>query len=448
MPARAFVPALPHHGPSPAAPGQNITPNTKPASTPPVKTIQKSAKLNNVCYDIRGPVLEKAKQMEEEGHQIIKLNIGNLAPFGFDAPEEIQQDMIRNLPNSAGYSDSKGIFAARKAVMHYTQQQGIKNVTLDDIYLGNGASELIALATNALLDAGDELLLPAPDYPLWTAVTSLSGGTPVHYMCDESNGWMPDLDDIRAKITPNTKGIVVINPNNPTGALYSDALLHGIIAIAREHGLVIFADEVYDKVLFDDNQHTAMASLSEDVLTVTFNSLSKSYRSCGYRAGWMVVSGDKRPAKDYIEGLNMLSSMRLCANVPGQWAIQTALGGYQSIKDLVASGGRMRRQRDLAYELITAIPGVTCVKPKAALYMFPRLDPSVYPIDDDQTFIRQLLEEERVLLVQGTGFNWHSPDHFRIVFLPHEDDLREAIGRIARFLERYRMRHGTGIRAA
>lgn len=446
--APACAPALPRHDRSPAAPRQHITPNTKPASTPPVKTIQKSAKLNNVCYDIRGPVLEKAKQMEEEGHQIIKLNIGNLAPFGFDAPEEIQQDMIRNLPNSAGYSDSKGIFAARKAVMHYTQQQGIKNVGLDDIYLGNGASELIALATNALLDAGDELLLPAPDYPLWTAMASLSGGTPVHYLCDESNGWMPDLDDIRAKITPNTKGIVVINPNNPTGALYSDELLRGIIAIAREHGLVVFADEVYDKVLFDDNRHTAMASLSEDVLTVTFNSLSKSYRSCGYRAGWMVVSGDKRPAKDYIEGLNMLSSMRLCANVPGQWAIQTALGGYQSIKDLVAPGGRMRRQRDLAYELITAIPGVTCVKPKAALYMFPRLDPSVYPIDDDQTFIRQLLEEERVLLVQGTGFNWHSPDHFRIVFLPHEDDLREAIGRIARFLERYRMRHGTGIRAA
>nr|WP_250903298.1 pyridoxal phosphate-dependent aminotransferase [Ralstonia pickettii] len=414
----------------------------------PVKTIQKSAKLNNVCYDIRGPVLEKAKQMEEDGHKIIKLNIGNLAPFGFDAPEEIQLDIIRNLPNSAGYSDSKGIFAARKAVMHYTQEQGIKNVTLDDIYLGNGASELISLATNALLDAGDELLLPAPDYPLWTAVTSLSGGTPVHYTCDEANGWMPDLDDIRAKITPNTKGIVVINPNNPTGALYSDELLLGIVAIAREHGLVIFADEVYDKVLFDDNKHTAIGSLSEDVLTVTFNSLSKSYRSCGYRAGWMVVSGDKRPAKDYIEGLNMLSSMRLCANVPGQWAIQTALGGYQSIKDLVAPGGRMRRQRDLAHELITAIPGVTCVKPKAALYMFPRLDPVVYPIEDDQTFIRQLLEEERVLLVQGTGFNWHSPDHFRIVFLPHEDDLREAIGRISRFLERYRQRHGTGIRAA
>lgn len=413
-----------------------------------MKTIQKSAKLNNVCYDIRGPVLEKAKQMEEDGHKIIKLNIGNLAPFGFDAPEEIQLDMIRNLPNSAGYSDSKGIFAARKAVMHYTQEQGIKNVTLDDIYLGNGASELIAVATNALLDAGDELLLPAPDYPLWTAMASLSGGTPVHYICDESNGWMPDLDDIRAKITPNTKGIVVINPNNPTGALYSDELLRGIVAIAREHGLVIFADEVYDKVLFDDNKHTAIGSLSEDVLTITFNSLSKSYRSCGYRAGWMVVSGDKRPAKDYIEGLNMLSSMRLCANVPGQWAIQTALGGYQSIKDLVGPGGRMRRQRDLAHELITAIPGVTCVKPKAALYMFPRLDPAVYPIEDDQLFIRQLLEEERVLLVQGTGFNWHSPDHFRIVFLPHEDDLREAIGRISRFLERYRQRHGTGIRAA
>jgi len=425
---------------------QNLR-NPKPAQSP-VKTIQKSAKLNNVCYDIRGPVLEKAKQMEEDGHKIIKLNIGNLAVFGFDAPEEIQLDMIRNLPNSAGYSDSKGIFAARKAVMHYTQEQGIKNVTLDDIYLGNGASELISLATNALLDEGDELLLPAPDYPLWTAVTSLSGGTPVHYICDEANGWMPDLDDIRAKITPNTKGIVVINPNNPTGALYSDDLLRGIIAIAREHGLVIFADEVYDKVLFDDNKHTALGSLSEDVLTITFNSLSKSYRSCGYRAGWMVVSGDKRPAKDYIEGLNMLSSMRLCANVPGQWAIQTALGGYQSIKDLVAPGGRMRRQRDLAHELITAIPGVTCVKPKAALYMFPRLDPAVYPIEDDQQFIRQLLEEERVLLVQGTGFNWHSPDHFRIVFLPHEDDLREAIGRISRFLERYRQRHGTGIRAA
>jgi alanine-synthesizing transaminase len=348
--------------------------------------------------------------------------------------------MIRNLPNSAGYSDSKGIFAARKAVMHYTQQQGIKGVTLDDIYLGNGASELIAMATNALLDDGDELLLPAPDYPLWTASTSLSGGTPVHYMCEEANGWMPDLADIRRKITPHTKGIVVINPNNPTGALYSDELLKGIVQIARENNLVIFADEVYDKVLYDGAKHTAIGSLSEDVLTLTFNSLSKSYRSCGYRAGWLVVSGDKKMAADYIEGLTMLSNMRLCANVPGQWAIQTALGGYQSINELVCEGGRLRRQRDLAYELITAIPGVTCVKPTAALYMFPRLDPKVYPIADDRQFFLELLQETRVMLVQGTGFNWPTPDHFRIVFLPHEDDLREAINRIAKFLESYRKR--------
>jgi len=406
-----------------------------------LKTVQKSAKLANVLYDIRGPIMDAARRMEEEGHKIIKLNIGNLAVFGFDAPEEIQQDMIRNLPNSAGYSDSKGIFAARKAVMHYTQQQGISGVTLDDIYLGNGASELIVMATNALLNNGDELLLPAPDYPLWTAAVSLSGGTPVHYLCDEANGWMPDLADIRAKITPNTKGIVVINPNNPTGALYSRELLEGIVAIAREHGLVIFADEVYDKVLFDGVKFTAMGSLSNDVLTLTFNSLSKSYRSCGYRAGWMVVSGDTKRAADYIEGLNMLSNMRLCANVPGQWAIQTALGGYQSINDLVKEGGRLRRQRDLAYELITAIPGVTCVKPQAALYMFPRLDPKVYPIQDDRQFFLELLQETRVMLVQGTGFNWPHPDHFRIVFLPHEDDLREAIGRIAKFLETYRLRH-------
>lgn len=403
-----------------------------------MKLITKSAKLANVCYDIRGPIMDRAKQMEEEGQKIIKLNIGNLAVFGFDSPEEIQQDMIRNLPNSAGYSDSKGIFAARKAVMHETQKQGIKGVTLDDIYLGNGASELIVMATNALLNDGDELLLPAPDYPLWTAAASLSGGTPVHYLCDEANGWMPDLADIRAKITPSTRGIVVINPNNPTGALYSDALLKGIIDIAREHGLVIFADEVYDKVLYDGARHTALASLSQDVLTLTFNSLSKSYRSCGYRAGWMVVSGDKRPARDYIEGLNMLSNMRLCSNVPGQWAIQTALGGHQSINELVGEGGRLRRQRDLAYELITAIPGVSCVKPSAALYMFPRLDPKIYPISDDRQFFLELLEETRVMLVQGTGFNWATPDHFRIVFLPHENDLREAIARIARFLETWR----------
>ena len=405
-----------------------------------MKTIQKSAKLASVCYDIRGPIMDAARQMEEEGQKIIKLNIGNLAVFGFDSPEEIQQDMIRNLPNSAGYSDSKGIFAARKAVMHETQKQGIAGVTLDDIYLGNGASELIVMATNALLNDGDELLLPAPDYPLWTAAVSLSGGTPVHYTCDESNGWMPDLDDIKARITPRTKGIVVINPNNPTGALYSDELLKSIVALARQHGLVIFADEVYDKVLYDGVRHTAIASLSDDVLTLTFNSLSKSYRSCGYRAGWLVVSVEKKPARDYIEGLNMLSNMRLCANVPGQWAIQTALGGYQSINDLVNPGGRLRRQRDLAYELITAIPGVSCVKPQAALYMFPKLDPKVYPIEDDRQFFLELLQGTRVMLVQGTGFNWPTPDHFRIVFLPHEDDLREAIGRIAKFLEHYRKR--------
>ncbi len=413
-----------------------------------MKTIQKSAKLANVLYDIRGPIMDAAKKMEDEGQKIIKLNLGNLAVFGFDAPEEIQQDMIRNLPNSAGYSDSKGIFAARKAVMHETQKQGIAGVTLDDIYLGNGASELITMATNALLDNGDELLLPMPDYPLWTAATSLSGGTPVHYLCDEAKGWMPNLADIRAKITPRTKGIVVINPNNPTGVMYTNELLHGIIDLAREHGLVILADEVYDKVLYDGIKHTAMASMSTDVLTLTFNSLSKSYRSCGYRAGWLVVSGDKKNAADYIEGLNMLSNMKLCSNVPGQWAIQTALGGYQSINDLTCEGGRLRRQRDLAFELITAIPGVSCVKPQAALYMFPKLDPKVYPIADDRVFFLELLKETRVMLVQGSGFNWQAPDHFRIVFLPHEDDLREAIGRIAKFLDGYRKAHGTDIKQA
>jgi alanine-synthesizing transaminase len=320
-------------------------------------------------------------------------------------------------------------------------------VTLDDIYLGNGASELITMATNALLDNGDELLLPMPDYPLWTAATSLSGGTPVHYLCDEAQGWMPNLADIRAKITPRTKGIVVINPNNPTGVMYSNALLIGI-ELAREHGLVILADEVYDKVLYDGIKHTAIASMSTDVLTLTFNSLSKSYRSCGYRAGWLVVSGDKKNAADYIEGLNMLSNMKLCSNVPGQWAIQTALGGYQSINDLTCEGGRLRRQRDLAFELITAIPGVSCVKPQAALYMFPKLDPKVYPIADDRVFFLELLKDTRVMLVQGSGFNWPSPDHFRIVFLPHEDDLREAIGRIAKFLEGYRKAHGTDIKPA
>ncbi len=408
-----------------------------------MKPVLKSAKLASVCYDIRGPVLDKARQMEDEGHKIIKLNIGNIAAFGIEPPDEIVQDMIRNLPHAAGYTDSKGLFAPRKSVVHYSQEKKIAGVMVDDVYLGNGASELIAMSMNALLNTGDEILVPAPDYPLWTASVALSGGTPVHYLCDEQADWTPDLADLRSKITPNTKGIVVINPNNPTGVMYSDATLHGIVAIAREFGLVILADEVYDKVLYDGVKHTAMASLSHDVLTLTFNSLSKSYRSCGYRAGWMIVSGDKRVATDYIEGLNMLSNMKLCSNVPGQWAIQTALGGYQSINDLVCEGGRLRRQRDLAYALITAIPGVSCVKPSAALYMFPKLDPVIYPIADDRQFFLELLRETRVMLVQGTGFNWPAPDHFRIVFLPHEDDLREAIGRIAKFLEGYRRSHGT-----
>jgi alanine-synthesizing transaminase len=406
-----------------------------------VKPILKSEKLNHVCYDIRGPVLELAQRMEEEGHKIIKLNIGNVGVFGFDPPEEIQLDMIRNLSNASAYSDSKGIFAARKAIMHYCQEKSIQGVTLDDIYTGNGVSELIVLAMNALLNNGDEVLVPAPDYPLWTAAVSLSGGTPVHYLCDESREWAPDLADLRKKITPRTKAIVVINPNNPTGAIYSKEVLTEITSIAREHDLILFADEIYDKMLYDHEKHISLASLSNDVVTITFNGLSKNYRSCGYRAGWMVVSGDKEMIRDYIEGLNMLSSMRRCANVPGQYAIQTALGGYQSINDLVNEGGRLVKQRDLAWELVTEIPGVTCVKPKSALYLFPKLDPEMYPIEDDQQFIADFLKEEKVLLVQGSGFNWGKPDHFRIVFLPHEDVLKEAIGRLARFLERYRQKH-------
>ena len=408
-----------------------------------LKPIVKSGKLANVAYDIRGPVLEKARQMEEEGHKIIKLNIGNVAAFGLEPPDEIVQDMIRNLPSqvAAGYTDSKGLFAPRKAVVHYTQEKRVTGVTVDDVYLGNGASELIAMSLNAMLDNGDEVLIPAPDYPLWTAVTGLSGGTPVHYMCDEQADWMPDIADIKRKITPRTRGIVVINPNNPTGALYPESVLLEIIEVARQHELTIFVDEIYDKTLYDGHTHTSMASLADDVLFVTFNGLSKNYRACGYRAGWMVVSGDKRHAKDYIEGLNMLASLRLCANTPGQLAIQTALGGYQSIKDLVAPTGRLGRQRDLAYKLLTDIPGVTCVKPKAALYMFPKLDPKIYPIADDQQFAYELLAEEKVLIVQGTGFNWTQPDHFRVVFLPNSDDLTDAIGRIARFLHHYAKRH-------
>src|SRR5215207_9027761 len=406
-----------------------------------VRLITKSSKLESVCYDIRGPVLEKARQMEEEGQHVIKLNIGNIAAFGLEPPDEIVQDMIRNLPNAAGYTDSKGLFAPRKAIVHYTQQKQVHGVTVDDVYLGNGASELITMSMNALLNDGDEVLIPAPDYPLWTASVALSGGTPVHYLCDEASDWLPDLDDMVAKVTPRTRAIVVINPNNPTGALYPVEVLERIVALARRHGLIVFADEIYDKTVYDGERHTSIASLAEDLLFLTFNGLSKNYRSCGYRAGWMVVSGEKRHAADYIEGLNMLASMRLCSNTPGQLAIQTALGGYQSIKDLVAPAGRLCRQRDLAYELLTQIPGVSVVKPKAALYMFPRLDPKVYPIADDQQFAYELLAEEKVLIVQGTGFNWQSPDHFRLVFLPNSDDLNDAVGRIARFLDHYRKRH-------
>lgn len=406
-----------------------------------MQPVLKSNKLANVLYDIRGPVMARAKEMEEDGQRIIKLNIGNPAPFGFTAPDEIVQDIIHNLSAASGYSDSKGMFAARKAIMHYTQEKKIQGVQVDDIFIGNGVSELIVMALNALLNEGDEVLIPAPDYPLWTAAASLSGGTAKHYLCDESNDWLPDLADIRAKITPQTRAIVVINPNNPTGALYPDVVLKEIVQIAREHNLIVYADEIYDKVLYDGVTHTSIASLADDVVFITFGGLSKNYRAAGFRAGWMIVSGDKARAQDYIEGLNLLASMRLCANVPAQFGIQTALGGYQSIDDLVVPTGRLGKQRDLAYDLLTAIPGVTCVKPKGAMYLFPRLDPEMYPIEDDQQFILELLEAEKVLLVQGSGFNWPKPDHFRVVFLPNADDLIEAIGRIARFLEHYRKRH-------
>jgi len=407
-----------------------------------MQPVLKSTKLANVCYDIRGPVMARAYQMEEEGHRIIKLNIGNPAVFGFEAPDEIVRDVIHNLPNAAGYIESKGLFAARKAIMHYTQEKQIPGVQVGDIYIGNGVSELIVMTMGALLDSDDEVLVPAPDYPLWTAAVSLAGGTPRHYICDEAAGWLPDLNDIRAKITPATRAIVVINPNNPTGALYPVELLRELVEIARTHQLIIYADEIYDKVLYDGAAHTSIASLAEDVLFLTFNGLSKNYRACGYRAGWVVVSGEKRHARDYIEGLDILASMRLCANVPAQYAIQTALGGYQSIDDLVAPSGRLCKQRDLAHDILTSIPGVTCHKPQAALYLFPRLDPKVYPIIDDQHFILDLLLEEKVLVVQGSGFNWPHPDHLRVVFLPNTDDLDEAMERIGRFLDGYRKRHG------
>lgn len=403
--------------------------------------IQKSNKLNNVCYDIRGPVLDHANRLEEEGLRILKLNIGNPAPFGFEAPDEIIHDVIHNLAKAQGYCHSKGIYSARKAVMQRCQLIGIPNVDIDDIFLGNGVSELIVMAMQALLNNGDEILVPVPDYPLWTAAVNLAGGKAVHYLCDEANEWQPDIEDIARKITPNTRGIVVINPNNPTGAVYSEAVLQKIVELARQHDLIIYADEIYDRILYDNAVHIPLGSLATDVLCITFNGLSKAYRLAGFRSGWLVVSGAKHRARSYIQGIEMLASMRLCANVPAMYAIQTALGGYQSINDLVAPEGRLYQQREKAWSLLTRIPGVSCVKPKAAMYLFPKLDREIYPIEDDEQLVLDLLLEERILLVQGTAFNWPYPDHFRIVFLPREDDLEEAIERLARFLEKYRLNH-------
>ena len=398
------------------------------------REIKKSEKLENVCYDIRGPVLRAATAMEEQGHKIIKLNIGNPAPFGFEAPQEIINDVARNLPNAIGYSDSKGIFPARKAVFQYYQQKGLFSVDVNDIYIGNGVSELIVMSMQGLLDNGDEMLVPMPDYPLWTAAVNLSGGKAVHYKCDEENGWYPDIADMEAKITEHTRGIVVINPNNPTGAVYPRHVLEQIVALARKHDLILFADEIYDKIVYDEIQHIPLCTLAPDVLCITFNGLSKSYRIAGFRSGWMMVSGDKSKAGDYIEGLDMLASMRLCANVQAQYAIQTALGGYQTINDLIRPGGRLYEQRNLAWQMLNEIPGVSCVKPEGALYCFPRLDPAIYPVEDDERLMLDFLRAEKVLLVQGTGFNWPTPDHFRVVFLPTENELREAITRLGRFL--------------
>ncbi|WP_461518061.1 pyridoxal phosphate-dependent aminotransferase [Porticoccus sp.] len=403
--------------------------------------IKKSDKLDNVCYDIRGPVLDHANRLEEEGLRILKLNIGNPAPFGLEAPDEIIHDVIHNLANAQGYCHAKGLYSARKAVMQRCQIMGIPNVEIDDVFLGNGVSELIVMAMQALLNNGDEILVPAPDYPLWTAAVTLAGGKAVHYLCDEANEWQPNIEDIARKITPRTRGIVVINPNNPTGAVYSEDVLKQVVELARKHDLIIYADEIYDRILYDDAVHIPLGSLATDVLCITFNGLSKTYRLAGFRSGWLIVSGAKHRARSYIQGIEMLASMRLCANVPAMYAIQTALGGYQSIKDLVVPGGRLYQQREKAWSLLSAIPGVSCVKPKAAMYLFPRLDPEIYPIEDDEQLVLDLLLEERILLVQGTAFNWPDPDHFRIVFLPREDDLEEAINRLARFLEKYRLSH-------
>ena len=400
--------------------------------------ILKSNKLDNVCYDIRGPVLKAADQLESDGHTVLKLNIGNPAPWGFNAPEEILRDVIRNVPQSQGYCDSKGLYSARKAVMQYYQQVGVTDVDVDDIYIGNGVSELVAMSVQALVNDGDEVLIPSPDFPLWSAAVNLCGGKAVHYLCDEENDWQPDLADLRSKITPQTKALVVINPNNPTGAVYQRDMLEQLIAIGREFDLVMFADEIYDKILFDEEPYIPLASLADDLLMLTFSGLSKSYRVAGFRSGWLVVSGARERALDYIEGLNILASTRLCANVPTQHAIQTALGGHQSIFELTAPGGRLFEQRNVAWQLLNEIDGISCVKPKGALYLFPKIDTAKFNIQDDEQFALDLLMQEKVLMVHGSGFNWPRADHFRIVFLPHVEQLKEAVGRLKNFLASYR----------
>ena len=407
-------------------------------NSPQPRTIRKSEKLADVCYDIRGPILTAANKLEAEGNQILKLNIGNPAPWGFSAPEEILRDVVRNIPHSQGYCDSKGLFAARKAVMQYCQQINICDVDIEDIYIGNGVSELVVMSMQALVNDGDEILIPSPDFPLWSAAVNLCGGKPVHYLCDEEDEWQPDLADIRSKITPNTRGIVVINPNNPTGAVYTPQMQQALIDIAREHDLVVFADEIYDKILFDDQEYIPLASYADDLLIMTFSGLSKSYRVAGFRTGWMIVSGARDRATDFIEGLNILASMRLCSNVPTQHAIQTALGGHQSIFELTKPGGRLYEQRNIAWELLNDIEGISCVKPKGALYLFPKIDTQRFNIKDDEQFVLDLLLAEKVLMVQGTGFNWSKPDHFRVVFLPHVEQLQESMGRVKRFLDDYR----------
>ena len=400
--------------------------------------LEQSNKLSNVCYDIRGPALDHARRLEEDGHQILRLNIGNPAPFGFNAPDEILHDVIHNLASAQGYCDSKGLYSARKAIMQECQKIGIDGVDIDDIYLGNGVSELITMAMQALLNDGDEVLIPAPDYPLWTAAVSLSGGKPVHYVCDEAADWFPDIRDIEAKISPHTRALVIINPNNPTGAVYSKDILLELIELARRHELILFTDEIYSKIVYDEAQYIPLASLADDLFIVSFNGLSKSYRLAGFRSGWMILSGNKASAEDYIEGLEILTNMRLCANVPAQFAVQTALGGYQSINELILPGGRLKLQRDLTWELLSQIPGVSCVKPAGAIYMFPKLDPSVYRIENDVALIMDILEQEKILLVQGSAFNIQDSQHFRLVFLPREDELKQAVLQIARVLEQYR----------